>query len=169
MTILIFVAGKLPLEPSSRRHIYEFVCGEPYEKDGKYLINWKNILHTKIQARPTYLRLEICVVYMEYVFIVFFKTNHRIIYICTSINSLLKPVFQYTKSFWICVSRKRIINEYTVGSQETGVKCASLRFLMYKYNLYIEMFYLLFPFLLLVVYFLDISPVFRNILVFVYW
>jgi len=29
-----YTSGKLPLEPSSRRHIYEFVCGEPYEKDG---------------------------------------------------------------------------------------------------------------------------------------
>lgn len=29
-----YTSGKLPLEPSSRRHIYEFVCGEPFEKDG---------------------------------------------------------------------------------------------------------------------------------------
>ena len=25
------------MEPSSRRHIYEFVCGEPFEKDGKFV------------------------------------------------------------------------------------------------------------------------------------
>lgn len=29
-----YTSGKIPLEPSSRRHIYEFVCGEPFEKDG---------------------------------------------------------------------------------------------------------------------------------------
>lgn len=32
-----YTSGKLPMEPSSRRHIYEFVCGEPFEKDG---IEW---------------------------------------------------------------------------------------------------------------------------------
>jgi len=29
-----YTSGKLPLEPSSRRHMYEFVCGEPFEKEG---------------------------------------------------------------------------------------------------------------------------------------
>eukprot|EP00088_Acartia_fossae_P047077 TRINITY_DN5099_c0_g1_i12.p1 TRINITY_DN5099_c0_g1~~TRINITY_DN5099_c0_g1_i12.p1 ORF type:complete len:439 (-),score=68.13 TRINITY_DN5099_c0_g1_i12:53-1369(-) len=29
-----YTSGKLPLEPSSRRHIYEFTCGQPFENDG---------------------------------------------------------------------------------------------------------------------------------------
>jgi len=29
-----YTSGKLPLEPSSRRHIYEFQCGEPFFREG---------------------------------------------------------------------------------------------------------------------------------------
>ena len=44
------------MEPSSRRHIYEFVCGEPFEKEGKFiliyvavieLIRWLKLVHKK--------------------------------------------------------------------------------------------------------------------------
>ena len=73
----------------------------------------------------TYLKIEICVVCTEYVFIAFFETNQMIIYICTS--EILKT--RVKNQFLL-----HNIHLYLCGQVENTkwILNADLRFLIYK-------------------------------------
>ena len=72
-----------------------------------------------------------------YVVIVFSKTKQMIIYICFYIrnleNSRLKPVFRYTIFICNVVHCWQVEDtKWILCCRKIGVKCAYLRFLMYK-------------------------------------
>jgi hypothetical protein len=89
--------------------------------------------------KNTYSKLEIRVVCREfffafkYVVIVFFETKQMIIYICTSWKLAYKTGFSvHNIHLYLCWQVED--TKWILCYRKIGVKCAYLRFLMYKVN-----------------------------------
>ena len=110
-----------------------------YKKDKLYIKNYQKIFFYAINVHfnisffskktmNTYLKLEIGVVCREYlgfkytfIIYVFFLNkldDYLYLYVRYLENSRLNPVFQYTISICICVSRQRILNRYRADEKQ---------------------------------------------------